>query len=121
MCLLSAVTPCDKGPVACRNAGSLASDGQGNTYCCPPGSSMQSFSGFVNGMQIGGCTCTRYLGGNGGGIQIINGGINVDPDFNATAFAQSMQAWSQRFSASMQNMANNLRRSLSNMFRNMWI
>ena len=106
------------GPVACRNAGSVTSDGQGNTRCCQLGSSMQSFMGFVNGQQINSCTCTRFLGGNGGGIQFFSG-VNVDPNFNATAFARDMEAWSQRFSQSMQNMASNLRRTLGNVNNNL--
>ena len=106
------------GPVACRNAGSVTSDGQGNTRCCQLGSSMQSFMGFVNGQQINNCTCTRFLGGNGGGFQFFSG-VNVDPNFNATAFARDMEAWSQRFSQSMQNLASNFRRNLGNVNNNL--
>ena len=106
------------GPVACRNAGTITSDGQGNTRCCQEGSSMQSFVSFVNGQQINNCTCTRFLGGNGGGFQFFSG-VNVDPNFNATAFARDMEAWSQRFSQSMQNMASNLRRNLGNVNNNL--
>ena len=135
------------GPVACRGAGSLSSDGRGNTRCCPPGSSMQSFSGVFNGQRMNTCTCSRFLGegggfqfmgnngagggfqfmgshNNGGGFQFAtSGGGNgyVDPNFNATAFAGRMQQWRQRFTQSMQNMANSLRRSLGGMFRNMWL
>ena len=106
------------GPVACRNAGTITSDGQGNTRCCQRGSSMQSFVSFLNGQQISSCTCTRFLGGNGGGFQFFSG-VNVDPNFNATAFARDMEAWSQRFSQSMQNMASNLRRTLGNVNNNL--
>lgn len=111
----SQVEPCAVGPQACQaGSGSFSSDSNGRTRCCKSGWSMQSMSGFINGQFVETCTCTQPLNGFfSSGMQIIQGG---DPNFNATAFDESMREWSQSFGQSLASSLQGIAHTLGNVF-----